>query len=663
MKNGMSRYLLIFFGIVLMNSAHLARGDESRGLLVGKTVAIPTQDGGQIELYDGSYALVIGNNAYQSEGWGKLDNAVKDAQDVAQALKTQGFEVTLETDITAEQFKEASVRFFNKYGQREKNRLLFYYAGHGYSKPDPYTPDKRIGYIVMVDTPSPDEDQDGFDLKSIELEFIEKKANQSLAHHILFMFDSCFSGAIFDTMRGSQYVPQYITESVSRPVRQFITAGESGEAVPDESAFKKVFLGLLRGDYPEATKDGYLTGSELGQYLYQEVVNATDNQQHPQYGKSRNIALNKGDFVFVAQPPAAKTRTIEPTASQSAAKCVTATTAFPPVFPYALSNSMESGDFPYWFHVTMQNDCEQDVLFDMSFNLLSGPAVLNAEKKVVYKIPRGTTFAQSVPFPVDFSTPDVDGALVATWTIHRNDDLTILDQGTAKIVVLPKSRYCWNLANFDGSPVSQEFLFAALTAWAQAADANLKQAAQVLAQGVTEKRDRAVRARQWFEQCYAKFQGDAPLEVTPFQKAFPPETCWDAQPPVAMLQEGWGDPLEAALLVGAFTKKAAVQERFGMNVALYILPAAPDAPEQPTFLLGWSLDGKAWQAINMAQANLLPFAENVEQASAALMNALMARPKVREKLAQTGVVIDPEHALYAVEFGIASKRFHIRALP
>jgi hypothetical protein len=68
--------------------------------------------------------------------------------------------------------------------------------------------------------------------------------------------------------------------------------------VPDKSMFKRCLLIGLEGD-ADLTGDGYITGSELGMYLSEKVVNYTHRQQHPQYGKINNPDLDRGDFIFV----------------------------------------------------------------------------------------------------------------------------------------------------------------------------------------------------------------------------------------------------------------------------------------------------------------------------------------------------------------------------
>ena len=67
--------------------------------------------------------------------------------------------------------------------------------------------------------------------------------------------------------------------------------------MPDRSIFNETLLIGLEGD-ADLNKDGYITGSELGMFLQNQVVNYTRNQQHPQYGKIRNPQLAGGDFII-----------------------------------------------------------------------------------------------------------------------------------------------------------------------------------------------------------------------------------------------------------------------------------------------------------------------------------------------------------------------------
>jgi hypothetical protein len=66
----------------------------------------------------------------------------------------------------------------------------------------------------------------------------------------------------------------------------------------------------LKGE-ADANGDGYVTGTELGEFLQDNVINYSKGAQHPQYGKIRHPLLDKGDFVFqlpsvdVSVPPPA----------------------------------------------------------------------------------------------------------------------------------------------------------------------------------------------------------------------------------------------------------------------------------------------------------------------------------------------------------------------
>jgi hypothetical protein len=108
-------------------------------------------------------------------------------------------------------------------------------------------------------------------------------------------------------------VPEIISYKTANPVRQFITSGSADETVPDESIFRAQFVRALQGE-ADSDGDGYVTGSELGEFLQVSVVNYSRNAQHPQYGKIRNPNLDKGDFVLKLRDP----QTVEPTPAPDA---------------------------------------------------------------------------------------------------------------------------------------------------------------------------------------------------------------------------------------------------------------------------------------------------------------------------------------------------------
>ncbi|MCF8267848.1 MAG: SUMF1/EgtB/PvdO family nonheme iron enzyme [Ignavibacteriales bacterium] len=259
---------------------------QSRG------IKITGKEGQSLLLYDESYALVIGVSNYNN-GWPKLPGVKKDVDEVINALKENGFSVTKLIDPDKSEFDKGISEFIRKYGSKKNNRLLFYFAGHGHTIKASYG--DELGYFVTADSPLPSKGEASFQSNAIEMAQIEIYAKRIQSKHALFLFDACFSGSLFSLSRA---VPAAISYKTSEDVRQFITSGSAEETVPDKSVFREQFVRALKGE-GDQNNDGYVTGTELGEFLQNSVVNYTRNSQHPQYGKIRNPNLDKGDFVFV----------------------------------------------------------------------------------------------------------------------------------------------------------------------------------------------------------------------------------------------------------------------------------------------------------------------------------------------------------------------------
>lgn len=267
----------------------------------GFKVVAKTSDGEIINLYKECYALVIGISDYVS-GWPDLPNAVGDADKTADLFSSLGFKVTKVTNPTRAELIQALDSFVFGPGQEEDNCLVIFFAGHGHTERMAYGND--MGYIVPQDAPSPNQDKAGFMQKAIDMRTVEAYARRIQAKHALFLFDSCFSGAIFDMVRA---IKENIKYKTARPVRQFITAGAADEPVPDRSIFRSQLIEALQGE-ADRNEDGYITGTELGEFLQEKVVNYSFGSQHPQYGKIRDPNLDKGDFVFKLESKLIKTK-------------------------------------------------------------------------------------------------------------------------------------------------------------------------------------------------------------------------------------------------------------------------------------------------------------------------------------------------------------------
>ena len=286
---------LAMLGIGFLSTVPAAAQD--RGVLVvplkpdeGSGAALP------VEVYSRSHALVIGNDRYQDRGWPKLSNGVKDAREVAATLERHGFKVTVKTDLGAGDLEQALRDFFYNVGAEKDARLLLWYAGHGATVNDE-------AYLVPIDAPAQSAAA-AFRLKALSMRRFGEYMREAQSKHVMAIFDSCFSGTVFDTARSA--APAAITRATTLPVRQMISSGEAQQQVSDNGTFRKLFIDALDGNEPlaDANRDGYITGTELGLFISDKMANLTRNAQTPRYGKLRELGYDRGDFVFKVRPEA-----------------------------------------------------------------------------------------------------------------------------------------------------------------------------------------------------------------------------------------------------------------------------------------------------------------------------------------------------------------------
>lgn len=262
----------------------------SARLCFSQSIEYDNPDGSVSNLYSKSYALIIGNDDYSD--WPDLPGVSKDVVAIKEELERHGFETEIHKNLSREEFRSAILGFIARKGLKFENRLLIYYAGHGYTLKKSYG--DNLGYIVPVDSPIPTDALPGFLEKAINMHEFETFAKEIDAKHAMFVFDACFSGTIFSTTRGPS---PSITAKITQPTRFFISSGSEDQEVPDESIFRRYFVNGLQGD-ADMNADGFVTGIELGEFLYEKVVNESYNAQTPQYGTLRNPSLSRGDLVF-----------------------------------------------------------------------------------------------------------------------------------------------------------------------------------------------------------------------------------------------------------------------------------------------------------------------------------------------------------------------------
>lgn len=238
--------------------------------------------------YKHSYALLIGVSKY-TNGWPNLETIPNEMNKLEKVLSKQGFHVERVINPNSDELFDSYENFVDKYGYNPNNRLLFVYSGHGFT-----TDHGKKGFLVPADAPNPTIDLMNFKRQAMNMGRLLTLSREIESKHVLFLFDSCFSGTIFKT-KGLPKYPKYITKSLAKPVRQFITSGSANEEVPAISVFMPMLRDAIKGA-ADLNHDSYVTGSELGVYLMQNLPNF--EAQTPQYGKIKDYELSQGDFVF-----------------------------------------------------------------------------------------------------------------------------------------------------------------------------------------------------------------------------------------------------------------------------------------------------------------------------------------------------------------------------
>jgi formylglycine-generating enzyme required for sulfatase activity len=256
----------------------------------GGDLEIKNASGEVVGTFAEAHALIIGESVYIN-GWRRLPGVKEDVAAVSRLFKEQKFNVEIMEDKNSRDLKSGITNFLDKYAYKPDARIVVYFAGHG------ATVDlggRRMGYIVPVDAP-PASNSSNFLQTAIPMTQFETWAKQYTSRHILFIFDSCFAGTVF---RSQGSAPPAINRLINLDVRQFITSGDANEEVPDESIFRKELEHALRNAAADTNKDGYVSGTELGLYLYERVSNYMNGKQNPRIGKLNDTNLDKGDFIF-----------------------------------------------------------------------------------------------------------------------------------------------------------------------------------------------------------------------------------------------------------------------------------------------------------------------------------------------------------------------------
>ncbi|SVE01924.1 uncharacterized protein METZ01_LOCUS454778, partial [marine metagenome] len=220
------------------------------------------------DIYDNSYALIIGINKYQNVK--ELSYAVNDAEAIYNKLINEydfhKSKVKLLLDIKATNYNIK--KEFNSIvmSAGSNDRILIYFAGHGETMPLP--DGGEMGYLIPWEGES-----NNLYMTSIPMSELKQLSLMSQAKHILYLVDACYSGLATTNYRSLNNEKQsnYISKITNNKSRQIITAGGKDEQVIEKSdwghsAFTKNLLSGLSYKNADYNSDYIITASELGLY-------------------------------------------------------------------------------------------------------------------------------------------------------------------------------------------------------------------------------------------------------------------------------------------------------------------------------------------------------------------------------------------------------------
>ena len=246
------------------------------------------------------HALLIGESHY-TRGWDELASVRHDLQTLKAGITPYFETVEIVQDPTVSQLRDRMREFLLGKWNMADERLFIYYAGHGFTDFNQASRENN-GYITGSDTPRYDLNPGKAIENAVPFTDIDAWNRQTRARHVLMVFDSCFSGSLFQTMGPEEELSRKDLDGIRRmlgqPVRYYITSGRKEEVVTADSTFATLLLRGLRGE-ADFFRQGLVSADQLGIYLSREVPKHSQRPQTPQFSSIGNAKLSEGQFFFL----------------------------------------------------------------------------------------------------------------------------------------------------------------------------------------------------------------------------------------------------------------------------------------------------------------------------------------------------------------------------
>jgi hypothetical protein len=215
---------------------------------------------------------VIGNGAYQNVP--QLANPVNDANDVAAALKRDGFDTILATDLDKDHMDDATIRFAK--AARTADVAMFYYSGHAMQF-------AGVNYLAPVDAKLTDE----ADLRRmVRVDEIVSDLQQAKNLRIL-VLDSCRDNPLADQLKRSigatRAIPlQRGLAKIDTPLGMIVSfSTQAGTEAADGSGRNSPYTAAFLKEIEKQDEIG-----TIFRRISSDVYTATDHRQLPELSLS-----------------------------------------------------------------------------------------------------------------------------------------------------------------------------------------------------------------------------------------------------------------------------------------------------------------------------------------------------------------------------------------
>lgn len=238
-------------------------------------------------LYDNSLALIVGIDTYRDPLIPRLANAENDARNLAQVLASPPYNFKVRQLLAEEATRNGVLEELGTFRSTQPDdRIIVYFACHGYEEKDLYG--RSIGFVLVADS------RTGKSYSALRLDEITDIRNYAPAKHILFMFDTCFSGHALGTTRMGMAAPhKYLTKRAY----QVLTAGGPDEVVVDTHSMTSDLVRILKTR--QLDQYGYLTASSIALELRGRFSDDKRRAQLPLFGHLVNS--EGGEFILYAE--------------------------------------------------------------------------------------------------------------------------------------------------------------------------------------------------------------------------------------------------------------------------------------------------------------------------------------------------------------------------